>query len=139
MKNYILYVYLISSAASTATPYLRTSNPSNLSGHKRTRDEMENMSVSESSSGSWKEWSDEDLAVFMERIDTSSTDTDVGGESEDISGLLGSWGQFHDDLDDLVVLECLSGNEDDEMILEDSEHSQTRRRCEAFDDIGYTE
>jgi hypothetical protein len=101
---------------------------------------MENRSVSESlSSGSWKEWSDEDLAGFMERIDTSSTDTDVYGESEDISGLLGSWGQFHDDLDGLVVLECLNGDEDDEMILEDSEHSQTRRRCEAFDDVDDTE
>jgi hypothetical protein len=106
---------------------------------------MENRFVSNAESffGSRRnEWRDESLAEFMERIETSSTDTDVD-ESEDMishEGLLGTWRMFHDELDDLLVLECLSFDDEDELvIIEDSEHSQTRRRCGAFDDFEDTD
>jgi hypothetical protein len=89
--------------------------------------------MEESVLGYGSEWSDEDLAEFMEKIDTSGTDED--GESEDIShaGLLGTWASFYDVLDVLAASECLGVDHEDD--LEDSEHSQSRRRCAAFDDV----
>ena len=144
MKMQSLFVCLVIVGSSAVAPkFLRNGRPTDLSGHKRTRDEMENRFYFVGSESSLEErgmyipqWSGEEITEFMRETDSSSTDK-ADGEDESQEDPWTSWG-FHDELDDTEIgVERLSNDANDTMDMEQyaDDHIRIRRRCEGFDSV----
>ena len=144
MKMQLLFVCLVIVGSSAVAPkFLRNGRPTDLSGHKRTRDEMENRFHLVGSESSLEErgmyipqWSSEEITEFVRETDSSSTDK-ADGEDESQEDPWTSWG-FHDELDDTEIgVERLSNDANDTMDMEQyaDDHIRIRRRCEGFDSV----